>query len=54
MKYCSNVLIKRIKLARNVARMEDGRISYRIFVGKPDRKRPNGRPRHMWEDKIQK
>jgi hypothetical protein len=29
----SNVLIKRMKLARNVARMGEGRISYRNFVG---------------------
>jgi hypothetical protein len=54
MKYCSIVLIKRIKLARNVERMEEGRVSYRIFVGKLDGTRPHGRPRHMWEDNIQK
>jgi hypothetical protein len=25
---------------------------YRVLVGKPERKRPLGRPRHRWEDKI--
>jgi hypothetical protein len=25
---------------------------YRIFVGKPEGKRPLGRPRRMWEDNI--
>jgi hypothetical protein len=25
---------------------------YRILVGKPERKRPLGRPRHRWEDGI--
>jgi hypothetical protein len=26
--------------------------AYRILVGKPERKRPLGRPRHKWEDNI--
>jgi hypothetical protein len=26
--------------------------AYRIFVGKPEGKRPLGRPRHRWEDNI--
>jgi len=25
---------------------------YRILVGKPEEKRPLGRPRHKWEDNI--
>jgi hypothetical protein len=25
---------------------------YRVLVGKPERKRPLGRPRHIWEDNI--
>jgi hypothetical protein len=28
------------------------RIVYRILVGKPERKRPLGRPRHRWVDNI--
>ena len=53
-KYHSIVLIKSMKLTRNVACIGEGRISYRIFVGKPDGKRPHGRPRLIWEDNIQK
>jgi len=26
--------------------------AYRVLVGKPEGKRPLGRPRHMWEDNI--
>jgi hypothetical protein len=25
---------------------------YRVFMGKPEEKRPLGRPRHRWEDGI--
>ena len=25
---------------------------YRILVGKPERRRPQGRPMHKWEDNI--
>jgi hypothetical protein len=28
------------------------RTSYRILVGKPEGKRPLGRPRHRWVDNI--
>jgi hypothetical protein len=32
--------------------MREGRGIYRILVGKPERKRPLGRPRHRWEDML--
>jgi hypothetical protein len=32
--------------------MEDVRNAYVIVVGKPEEKRPLGRPRHGWEDNI--
>jgi hypothetical protein len=32
--------------------MGEKRNSYRIFVGKPDGKRPLGRPRRRWVDNI--
>jgi hypothetical protein len=32
--------------------MGEGRDVYRILVGKREGKRPLGRPRHRWEDKI--
>jgi len=28
------------------------RDAYRVLVGKPEEKRPLGRPRHRWEDNI--
>jgi hypothetical protein len=32
---------------------EEGRGVYRVLVGRPEGKRPLGRPRHRWEDNIQ-
>jgi hypothetical protein len=32
--------------------MEKKRNAYRILAGKPDGKRPLGRPRRRWEDNI--
>jgi hypothetical protein len=32
--------------------MGEGRGMYRVLVGKPDGKRPLGRPRCRWEDDI--
>ena len=36
----------------HVARMEEKRGVYRVLVGKPEGKRPLGRPRRRWEDNI--
>jgi hypothetical protein len=33
--------------------MGENRNAYRIFVGKPEGKRPLGRPRHRWVVNIQ-
>jgi hypothetical protein len=30
----------------------EGRGVYRVLVGRPEGKRPQGRPRRMWEDNI--
>ena len=35
-----------------MARMGEGRGVHRILVGKPEGKRPMGRPRLKWEDNI--
>jgi hypothetical protein len=35
-----------------VARMGEGRKVYRVLMGKPEGKRPLGRPRRRWEDGI--
>jgi hypothetical protein len=32
--------------------MGEGRVVHRVLVGKPEGKRPLGRPRHRWEDNI--
>jgi hypothetical protein len=36
----------------NVARTGEGRVVYRVLVGRPEGKRPLGRPRRRWEDNI--
>jgi hypothetical protein len=36
----------------NVARVGETTNAYRILVGKPEGKRPLGRPRHRWVDNI--
>ena len=35
-----------------MARMLEGRGVYMVLVGKPEGKRPLGRPRRRWEDNI--
>jgi len=32
--------------------MGERRSVYRVLVGKPEEKRPLGRPKHRWEDNI--
>jgi hypothetical protein len=41
-----------MRWAGHVARMGDGRGVYRIFIGRPEGKRPLGRRRRRWEDNI--
>ena len=35
-----------------MACMGEGRDMHRVLVGKPEGKRPLGRPRHRWENNI--
>ena len=35
-----------------MARMGEGRWVHRVLVGKPEGRRPLGRPRRRWEDNI--
>ena len=42
---------RRMRGAGHVARMGERGV-YRVLVGKPDGKRPLGRPRHRWVDNI--
>jgi hypothetical protein len=43
---------RRIRWAGHGARMGDRKGVYRAMVGKPEEKRPLGRPRRRWEDNI--
>ena len=43
---------RRMRWAVHVASMWEGRGVYRVLVGKPEGKRPLGRPRRRWEDNI--
>jgi hypothetical protein len=55
--YSSPNIVREIKSGRmrwagHVARMGEGRGVYRVLVGRPEGKRPMGRPRCRWEDNI--
>jgi hypothetical protein len=43
---------RRMRWAGHVARMGERRGAYRVLVGKPEGRRPLGRPRRRWEDNI--
>jgi transcription termination factor 2 len=43
---------RRMRWAGHVARMEEERSVYTVLVGRPEGKRPLGRPRSRWEDNI--
>jgi hypothetical protein len=43
---------RRMRWAGHVARMGEKRNVYRLLVGKPEGKRPLGRPRRRWIDNI--
>ena len=51
--YCSPNIVqviksRRMRWAGHVAHMDEERGVYRVFVGKPEGKRPLGRPRRRW------
>ena len=55
--YSSTYIIRSLKSRRkrwagHVARMEQSINAYRVLVGKPEGKRPLGRPRRRWEENI--
>jgi hypothetical protein len=54
MSYClKNILITLLLiLEMHVPHMGENRGVYRVLVGKPEGKRPPGRPRSGWEDNI--
>ena len=55
--YFSPKIVRMIKSRRmrwtgHVARMRERRGVYGVLVGKPEGKRPLGRPKHRWEDDM--
>jgi hypothetical protein len=44
--------VRRMRWAGYVARMGEKRKAYRLLVGKPEGRRPLGRPRRRWLDNI--
>ena len=47
-----NLKSRRLRWTGHVALMGKFRNAYRVLVGKPESKRPLGRPRCRWEDNI--
>ena len=43
---------RRMRWAGHAAHMGERKPAYRVLVGKPERKRQPGRPKHRWEDDI--
>jgi len=43
---------RRMRWAGHVVRMGEGRDVHRVLVGKPEGRRPLGRPRRRWKDNI--
>jgi len=41
-----------MRWAENIARIGERRGAYMVLVGKPEGKKPLGRPRHRWEEHI--
>jgi hypothetical protein len=46
------ISLRRIRSAGHVARIGEKKNVYRLLVGKPEGKRPLGRPRRRWMDNI--
>jgi len=43
---------RRMRWAVHLARMGEDTVVHRVLVGKPEERRPLGRPRRRWEDNI--
>jgi hypothetical protein len=46
------ITLRRMRWVWHIPRTGEIRNAYRILVGKPEGKRPLGRPRRRWEDNI--
>jgi len=47
-----SLVSRRMRWAGHVARVGERRGVYSVLLGKPEGKRPLGRPRRRWEDNI--
>ncbi|KDR21115.1 hypothetical protein L798_01121, partial [Zootermopsis nevadensis] len=52
--YCSRIKSRRMRLAGHIASVDGISGVHRVLVGKPERKRPLGRPRRRWEDNLRR
>ncbi|KDR21913.1 hypothetical protein L798_00464, partial [Zootermopsis nevadensis] len=52
--YSSPDISRRMRWAGHVARMDGTSGVHRVLVGKPEGKRPLGRPRRRWEDNLRR
>jgi hypothetical protein len=50
--YCSGDKIEKNKMDRACSAYGERKGVYRVLVGKPEGKRPLGRPSRRWEDNI--
>jgi len=52
---CGNIYSARKNMSFDIkaSREKEKRNAYRVLVGKPEGRRPLGRPRHSWVDNIE-
>jgi hypothetical protein len=50
--YLFEIFTSLVTNSEHVMQMGERRDIYRVLMGKPEGKRPLGRPRHRWEDNI--
>src|SRR5215469_11246761 len=50
--YCAGGKIEKNEMGGTCGAYGEGRVLHRVLVGKPEGKRPLGRPRRRWEDNI--
>lgn len=43
---------RRLRWAEHVARMEEGRTALGVIMGRPEGRRPLGRPRRRWQNNV--
>jgi hypothetical protein len=48
----SLIISRKVRWVGHVAHMGEEKNVYRVLVGKPEEKRPLGRPRHIWKGGI--